>query len=80
MVIDRDKLSIEHYDVRRRTRSEWPTAWVRVQVEKQRMGDRRILVACHGRRQVIGDFLPIDEKLALADALNESLRPFGIRG
>ncbi len=80
LVIDRDKLRIDHFDARCRTRSEWPTAWVRVEVEEQRMGEHRILVACHGRRQVIGDFLPVDEKLALAGALKENLRPFGIRG
>lgn len=80
IVIDREKLRIDHFDVRRRTRSEWPSAWVRVEVEEQRMGERRVLVACHDRRQVIGDFLPVGEKLALADALKESLRPFSARG
>jgi uncharacterized membrane protein len=78
--IDRDRLRIEHFDVRRRTRSDWPSAWVRVEVEEQRMGERQVSVTCHGRRQVIGDFLPFAEKLALADAVKESLRPFGARG
>lgn len=80
MVIDRDKLRIEHFDARRRTQSEWPSAWVNVRVEQQRMGERQVVVTCHGRRQVVGDFLPTGEKLALADALKESLRPFDARG
>lgn len=80
MVIDRDRLRIDHFDARRRTRSEWPSAWVSVQVEEQRLGERQVVVACHGRRQVIGEFLPTGEKLALADALKESLRPFDARG
>lgn len=80
VAIDRDVLTIDHFDARRKTHSEWPSAWVRVEVEAQRMGERRIVVSCHGRRQVIGDFLPTPEKLALADALKESLRPFDARG
>ncbi|WP_376695480.1 DUF2244 domain-containing protein [Wenzhouxiangella sp. EGI_FJ10305] len=78
--IDRDWLRIDHFDVRRKTHSEWPSAWVRIEIEEQRMGERRVVVTCHGRRQVIGDFLPTAEKLALADALKESLRPFDARG
>ncbi|MDZ7789959.1 MAG: DUF2244 domain-containing protein [Xanthomonadales bacterium] len=80
MRIDSDSLTIEHFDVRRRSRSQWPSAWVQVQVENRPMGDRRVVVACHGRRQVIGEFLPTGEKLALAGALKESLRPFDARG
>lgn len=80
MMIDRDKLRIDHFDVRRKTRSEWPSAWVSVQVEEQRMGERQVVVTCHGKRQVVGEFLPTGEKLALADALKESLRPFDARG
>jgi uncharacterized membrane protein len=80
IVIDRETLTIDHFDVRQRTRTEWPSAWVRIEVEEQRMGERRVQVTCHGRRQVIGDFLPVAEKLALADALKESLRPFDARG
>jgi len=80
MVIDDETLRIDHFDVRRETRSEWPSAWVRVQVEKQRMGERQVVVTCHGKRQIIGDFLPTGEKLALADVLQKSLRPFDARG
>lgn len=79
LTIDRDRLTIEHFDARRKTRSEWPTAWVRVEVEEQRMGERRVVVSCHGRRQVIGGFLPTGEKLALARALKEHLGPSGFR-
>ena len=80
MQIDRDSLTIERFDVRGQTRSQWPSAWVQVQVEERPMGERRVVIACHGRRQVIGEFLPIDEKLALAGALKESLRSFDARG
>lgn len=80
MVIDRDKLRIDHFDLHRRTQSEWPSPWVNVQIEQQRMGERSVVVTCHGRRQVVGEFLPTFEKLALADALKESLRPFSARG
>jgi uncharacterized membrane protein len=76
LVIDRDRLQIEHLELGRKSRTEWPTAWVRVEVQNGRMGERRVFVACHDRRQVIGSFLPVDERLALADALKESLRPF----
>lgn len=80
MEIGRDVMTIDHFDARRKTHSEWPSPWVRVEVEEQRMGERRIVVSCHGRRQVIGEFLPTVEKLALADALKESLGPFDARG
>jgi len=79
MMVDRDRLKIEHFDVRRQTCSEWPSAWVQVKVLQQPMGERRVMVACHGRQQAIGEFLPIDEKLALAGALRESLRPYSAR-
>lgn len=80
MEIDRDRLRIDHFDARRKTHSEWPSAWVRVEVEEQRMGERRVVVTCQGQRQVIGEFLPTAEKLALADTLKRSLRPFDARG
>lgn len=79
LIIDRDRLTIEHFDVRQATRSQWPRAWVRVEVEEQRMGERRVVVTCHGRRQVIGSFLPTGEKLALARALREHLATSGFR-
>jgi len=80
MQIDRDSLTIEHFDVRGQSRSQWPSAWVRVQIEDRPMGERRVVIACHGRRQVIGEFLPTGEKLALAGALKESLRSVDARG
>lgn len=80
MTIDRDTLAIDHYDARQRTHTEWPAAWVRVQVEERRMGERQVIVTCHGRRQVIGQFLPVNEKLALAGALKESLGASDARG
>jgi len=79
LVVDRDRLRIEHLALGRRDHSEWPSAWVRVVVEKERMGGRRVLVTCHGRQQAIGNFLPVDERLALADTLKQSLRPFSAR-
>lgn len=75
MVIDPETLTIEHYDVHRQSRSRWPVAWVRVGIEERRLGNQRVVVACKGRRQVVGAFLPPHEQQALADALNDSLRP-----
>lgn len=80
LVIDRDTLAIDHYDARRRDHSEWPTPWVRVAVESERLGGRQVYVTCHGKRQAIGSFLSPDERLELADLLKRSLRPFDARG
>lgn len=75
MTIDPESLTIEHYDVHRQSLSRWPAAWVRVAIEKRKLGNQRVVVACQGRRQVVGAFLPPHEQQALADALNDGLRP-----
>lgn len=54
---------------------QFPLAWVRVVVEKGRLGERRIFLSCQGRRQEIGAFLPVDERLQAAQEMNERIRP-----
>jgi len=68
-------LTIERYSARGQARSEWPTAWVRVQVRTRPMNERVIAVTWRGQQQVIGNFLPTDDKLLLANVLKEGLRP-----
>jgi len=75
ILIGRRDVVIEHYDARRQHRSSWPAAWLRVKVEQQPMGERQVAVTCQGRRQVIGSFLPVQERLELAEKLKRNLRP-----
>lgn len=71
-----EEVVIEHFDAYRQTRSRWPSAWLRVEVEQKRMGDRQVAVTSRGHRQVIGAFLPLAERLQLAEALKDCLRPY----
>ncbi len=75
ILIGRRDVVIEHYDARRHHRNSWPAAWLRVKVEEQPMGERQVVVTCQGRRQVIGSFLPVQERLELAEMLKRNLRP-----
>lgn len=75
ILIGRRDVVIEHHDARRHHRSSWPAAWLRVKVEERPMGERQVVVACQGRRQVIGSFLPVQERLELAELLKRNLRP-----
>jgi uncharacterized membrane protein len=74
-LIGRNDVVIEHYDIRRQSRSSWPSAWLRVRVEAGPLGEHRVVLTCQGRRQVIGSFLPVTERLELAEVLKRSLRP-----
>lgn len=74
ILIGRTEVVIEHFDVRRQSRSSWPAAWVRVEVENRPMGERQVALTCQGRRQVIGSFLPVQERIELAEVLKDSLR------
>jgi len=56
-------------------KGEFPLAWVHIVVESGRFGDRRIYLACKGRRQEVGAFLPIDERLQAAEEMKERIRP-----
>lgn len=75
ILIGRRDVVIEHFDARRQSRSSWPAAWLRVRVKPGPLGERKVVVTCQGRRQVIGSFLPVPERLELAETLKRSLRP-----
>ena len=75
VLIGHEEVVIEHFDVRRHSRSSWPTGWLRVEIENRPMGEREVAVTCQGRRQVIGSFLSVQEREKLAQVLNDSLRP-----
>ena len=79
VLIGRHEVVIEHFDARRQSRSSWPTGWLRVEVEPRPMGERQVVVTCQGRRQVIGSFLPVQERMKLAEVLEQSLRPGSAR-
>jgi len=56
-------------------RGSFPLAWVRVIVESGRLGDSRIFLSCQGRRQELGAFLSVDERLKAAQEMNKRIRP-----
>lgn len=68
-------LSVEHYELRDRSQSRWPVAWVRIVQEPGAMGDVRLFLQCQGHRQEIGAFLPVTERMELARILKQCLRP-----
>lgn len=73
LLIHDDALVVEQYRLGRQSRSEWPAAWTRVHLEPGRLGDVRVVIACQGRRQEIGSFLPVSEREELAIALKDML-------
>ncbi len=75
LTVSPDNLSVEHYELRNRSQTRWPVAWVRIVQEPGPLGDIRLFLQCQGDRQEIGAFLPITERLELARILKESLRP-----
>jgi uncharacterized membrane protein len=79
VLIGRREVVIEHFDARSQSRSSWPTVGLRVEVEARPMGERQVVVTWQGRRQVIGSFLPEQERMKLAEVLEHSLRPDSAR-
>ena len=73
--IGKEMLTVEHYDLRKRFSSQWPVAWVKVRVESARFGDARVYLECKGQSQQLGAFLPVNERLELAEILKNCLRP-----
>ena len=69
-------LRVDHDTQAGRCSSEWPMAWVRVEIESGRLGDQRVYLRCRGKRQEIGSFLPIDERLEAARELKQRIGPF----
>jgi uncharacterized membrane protein len=68
-------LTVEHFAMRNRTRRQWPVAWVRVRLEAAGPGEVQVHIDYQGRHQVIGAFLPVNERYELAQTLKECLRP-----
>ncbi len=74
LLVGPDDLVVEHYDLRRKIRRSWPAAWVRIEIAEAALGDKRVLLRCKGETQQIGAFLPVNERLELANAVREGLR------
>ncbi|QOC24019.1 DUF2244 domain-containing protein [Wenzhouxiangella sp. AB-CW3] len=74
-LVGRREVVVEHYDHRQQKRTVWPASWLRVKIKEGALGERHVVLSCQGRRQVIGSFLPVPERLDLARALKECLRP-----
>jgi uncharacterized membrane protein len=68
-------LRVDRYSTRGATSAEWPLAWVRVNVEKCSLGEKRVYLACQGRHQELGAFLPVEERLTAAEEINHRIRP-----
>ncbi len=75
LAIGPDKLEVTHYRKNGCTCSQWPLAWVRVAVENERLGEQRVYLCCQGKRLQLGSFLPVAERLELAEALQNRLLP-----
>jgi uncharacterized membrane protein len=75
ILIGPEKLEVNRFFKGGEERGQFPLAWVRVIVEPGRLGERRIFLACQGRRLEIGAFLPVDERLQAAAEMNERIRP-----
>jgi uncharacterized membrane protein len=68
-------LTVEHCDLRKHFSSQWPVAWVKIRVEQVRFGEARVYLECKGQSQQLGAFLPVNERLELAEILRNCLRP-----
>lgn len=66
---------VEHAALHERSSSRWPTAWLKVEVDRSGR-EPRIFVSSHGRRQELARFVPPDERLEAARLLDSGLRPF----
>lgn len=74
LVIGPEELTVERFTAKARSVSRWPVAWVRVHVESGRLGEQFVYLSCKGRRQQLGSFLPVPERLELAQVLSDRLR------
>lgn len=68
-------LRVDHDTQAGRQSSEWPLAWVKVVVERGRLGDARVFLSCHGKRQEVGGFLSVDERLEAAQEIKKRIGP-----
>lgn len=75
LLIGPEVLGVEHFEQGGRSRSEWPLAWVRVQILPDRSGESRVYLVCQGKRQQLGAFLPMSERMEFARTLKHCLQP-----
>jgi len=75
IAIGPDRLRIDRFHKGGTEHGEFPLAWVRVAVERGSLGDRRVVLTCQGKRQELGAFLPIEERLEAAQEMNQRIRP-----
>lgn len=69
---------VEHAALRERSASRWPTAWLKVEVDRSG-NEPRVYLSSHGRRQELACFVPPNERLEAARILDSGLRPFSAR-
>jgi uncharacterized membrane protein len=68
--LDRDGLEVRRVEPDGRARVwSFEPYWVRVEIGR----DRQLRLCCHGRELVLGAFLSIEERLAVAEALRAAL-------
>lgn len=75
LAVGSEELTVERFTASSRSVSRWPAAWVRVSIETGRLGEKHVYLSCQGRRQQLGAFLPVPERLELARLLSDCLRP-----
>jgi uncharacterized membrane protein len=75
MAIGPEELTVERVTAKSRSLTHWPVAWVRVDIVPGRLGEKHVYLSCQGRRQQLGAFLPVPERLELAQLLSDRLRP-----
>lgn len=69
-----DRTLVERIDrAGRRSFSEWQTGWLRLAVDPAGAAGPRLRLTSHGRSETIGDLLTGDERLGLAQALDDAL-------
>jgi uncharacterized membrane protein len=70
-----DALVIRQVDARGRVRAvRFQPYWVRVERPDPELIGSQLVLSSHGRSLAVGSFLPMEERLAFADALGDALR------
>lgn len=69
------ELVVRQVDARGKVRTvRFQPYWVRVERPDPELLDSQLVLRSHGRALAVGSFLPMEERLAFADALGEALR------
>ncbi len=72
-----DELVVRQVDPRGRERAtRFQPYWVRVERPDPELLHSQLVLRSHGRSLAVGSFLPMEERIAFADALGEALRRF----